>query len=94
MKDDPIIQEAYRVKDELARRYGNDVRRLAKAIREEQDKCWRKVVSPPLRHRDIRPETDCASKTPTETALGPIVSKSSSLEITCTSRVCPGSRPQ
>ncbi len=54
MKEDSVIQEAYRVKDDLARRYGNDVRRLAKAIRDEQEKCGRKVVSPPPRRHSAQ----------------------------------------
>ncbi len=53
MKNDSVIEEAYRVKDELARRYGNDVRRLGKAIREEQEKGGRKVVSPPPRQHSV-----------------------------------------
>ena len=47
MDDDSVIRDAYKVKDELARRYGNDVRRLGRAVLEEQRKSGRKVVSPP-----------------------------------------------
>ncbi len=54
MKEDSVIQEAYRVKDDLARRYGNDVRRLAKAIREEQEKSGREVVLPPPRQHSAQ----------------------------------------
>lgn len=47
MQDDSVIKEAYRVKDDLAARYNFDVRELARAIREEQEKGGRKVVPPP-----------------------------------------------
>lgn len=51
MKLDPVLEEAYRIKDDLARRYGYDVRKLGKAIREEEGKSGRKVVFPPPRQR-------------------------------------------
>ena len=53
MKDDSVIRGAYAIKDELARRYDNDVRRLGKAIREEQEKSGRVVVSPPKKQRSV-----------------------------------------
>jgi len=45
MLKDPVLEELWRIKDELAARYGYDVRRLAEALKEEEKKSGRKVVT-------------------------------------------------
>ena len=45
MKDDPVMEELRRVKDQLAARYGYDVRKMGKALKRQQAKSGRKVVS-------------------------------------------------
>ncbi len=44
MHEDSVMQEVHRIKDEIAARYNYDVRALAKALREAQEKGGRKVV--------------------------------------------------
>ena len=49
MRPDDVMEELWRVKDETAARYGYDIRALARALKEEQDKEGREVVSLPPR---------------------------------------------
>ena len=44
MYEDAVLREVWCVKDEIAKQYGGDVRALAKALREAQEKGGRKVV--------------------------------------------------
>ena len=44
-EQDEVMTEVHRIKDELAAKYGYDVRRIAEAAREAQAKSGRKVVS-------------------------------------------------
>jgi hypothetical protein len=45
MKDDPILAELYRFREELAARFNYDVEALAAYLREEQVKEGRTIVS-------------------------------------------------
>jgi len=45
MINDPVLEEIWRIKDEQAARYGYDVRKLAEALKEEEKKGGRKVVT-------------------------------------------------
>ena len=45
MSADPVLRELWRIKDEIAAQYDYDVRALCRALREEQRKGARKVVS-------------------------------------------------
>jgi hypothetical protein len=47
MREDSILREIWRIKDENAAKYGYDVRALGKALQEEQRQSGRKFVSPP-----------------------------------------------
>ncbi len=49
MYQDPVVAEVRRIKEEHAARYAYDVRAIAAALREEQEKGGRKVVSLPAR---------------------------------------------
>ena len=50
MYEDPIVEEVRRIKEQMAAKYNYDVRALGRALREEQKKSGRKVVSlPPKR---------------------------------------------
>ena len=46
MNPDPIIEEVYRAKDELAREVGNDVGKLFDLLREEAKKYPERLVCP------------------------------------------------
>jgi hypothetical protein len=54
MYRDEIVAEVRRIKEEHAARYGYDVRAMAAALREEQDKSGRRVVSLPAKRRAAR----------------------------------------
>ncbi len=45
MSKDPVLEEAWRIKDEQAARSGGDIRRLARELKEDEEKGERKVVS-------------------------------------------------
>lgn len=47
MREDSILREVRRIKDENAAKYGYDVRALGKALQKEQRQSGRKVVSRP-----------------------------------------------
>lgn len=47
MHEDSVMQEVHRIKDEIAARYNYDVRALAKAAREMQEREGREVVQRP-----------------------------------------------
>lgn len=47
MRNDPVLEEIRRVKEEHAARYDYDVRAMARALKEEQKQGNRKIVSPP-----------------------------------------------
>ena len=49
MRGDAVIEELWRVKDEHSARYGHDVRVMARALRQDQEREGRKVVSLPPR---------------------------------------------
>ena len=52
---DPIIDELRKVRDALAKKYDYDIEKLAEALRAEQEKGGRKVVSfPPRKPRQVR----------------------------------------
>lgn len=55
MKEDSIIQETRRIKTEIAAQYGNDVRKLGRALQEQQRREGRAVVS--LRGKRTAAET-------------------------------------
>ncbi len=45
MHGDPILEEIWRIKDEQAALYDYDVRKLAEALKEEEKRSGRKVVT-------------------------------------------------
>ena len=45
MKDDPIVEEVRRIKEEIAAQYGYDVRKLGEALKRRQAEGGRNVVS-------------------------------------------------
>ena len=45
MNKDPILEEVWRIKDEYAARNGCDIRKMARELKEEEEKGGRKVVS-------------------------------------------------
>ena len=45
MREDPIVEEIRRIKREHAARYGYDIRRMVRALREKQAASGRVVVS-------------------------------------------------
>jgi len=47
MREDSVIREIRRIKDENAAKYGYDVRALGKALQKEQRQSGRKLVSRP-----------------------------------------------
>jgi len=49
MSDDPIVEEVRRIKEAHAARYNYDIRAMAKALREQQQRSGHKVVSLPRR---------------------------------------------
>ena len=49
VEEDQVMREIHRIKDEIAAEYDYDVKKLGKALKEQQDKSGRKVVSPPPR---------------------------------------------
>ena len=49
MYEDSVLKELHTAKDQIAAKYGYDVRKLVAALREKQEKAGRKVVSPPPR---------------------------------------------
>jgi len=51
---DPIVDEARVVRDAVAREYGYDVKKLADALRGQQETSGRKVARQPS--RKVRPE--------------------------------------
>ena len=51
MRGDPVIEELWRIKDEIAARYNYDVRAMGKALQEAERRSGRRVVSPPPRER-------------------------------------------
>ncbi len=53
MLDDVIVNEIRRIKESIAARYNYDVRKIAQALREEQQKSGCKVIS---RLRQPRPD--------------------------------------
>ena len=55
MQKDPILEEIWRIKDEHAARFGYDVRKLAQALKEEEKKGGRAVVSFPPRRLPAKP---------------------------------------
>jgi hypothetical protein len=46
-RKDPIIEEIHAFREEFAREHGHDVRRIARALQEEEKANHRKVVSSP-----------------------------------------------
>jgi len=49
MHEDGVLKETRRIKEEVAAQHGYDVHALAKALREQQQKGGRKVVSRPAK---------------------------------------------
>jgi len=49
MFEDPIVEEVRRIKEAHAARYNYDIRAMAKALREQQQRSGHKVVSLPRR---------------------------------------------
>jgi len=58
MKPDPILEEIWRIKDELSARYGGDLKAMVADLRREQEASGRKVVRFPPR----RPKRPIAPK--------------------------------
>ena len=54
MREDSIIKQVRRAKEEIAAKYGNDVRALGKAIQEEQRRSGRTVVSRSAKRVDVK----------------------------------------
>ena len=54
MYEDSVVAEVRRIKEEHAARYGYDVRAIAAALRKEQEKGGRKVVSLPAKRLPAR----------------------------------------
>ncbi len=48
-RPDPIIDELHKVRENLGRRFGFDVRRIGEALQANQGKQGRRVVSRPAR---------------------------------------------
>ena len=48
-----ILEEVRRVKREIAAEYGNDVHRMAEALRKEQAESGRTYVDPPARKKKV-----------------------------------------
>lgn len=54
MIEDPIVAEIRRYRKQHANKYGNDLNKICKALRERQEISKRKVVSRPARLRSSR----------------------------------------
>jgi len=52
MKPDPILEEVWRAKDELAKRFGYDIHRLAEYLRSKETSV---LKSPPAKRRVQKP---------------------------------------
>jgi hypothetical protein len=57
MNDDPVLQEAWRIKDENGARYDYDIRRMAHELKEEEERSGREVVSFAPRRISSKPPT-------------------------------------
>jgi hypothetical protein len=55
MHKDPILEEAWRIKDDHAARHGCDIREMARELKEEEEKGHRKVVSFQPRRAPVKP---------------------------------------
>jgi hypothetical protein len=53
MREDSILREIRRIKDENAAEYGYDVRALGKALQKEQHQSGRKLASHPSKGSNI-----------------------------------------
>ena len=51
MTKDPIVEEVRRVREEQAAKYGFDVKKMFAALKKQEQKSGRKVVSPPTKRR-------------------------------------------
>jgi hypothetical protein len=51
MRGDPVIEELWRIKDEIAAEYNYDIRAMGKALQEAERRSGRQVVSPPPREK-------------------------------------------
>jgi hypothetical protein len=47
MRDDPVVEEVRRAKEEHAARYNYDIHAMGKALQEEQKRSGREVVTVP-----------------------------------------------
>jgi hypothetical protein len=56
MIEDPIVAEIRRYRKQHAQKYGNDLDRICKALRERQETSRRKVVTRPPRLRCLKTE--------------------------------------
>ena len=45
MANDPVIEETRRIRDRFAKTHGYDLRRIARALQEEESKGGRKLVT-------------------------------------------------
>lgn len=55
MSADPVLEEAWRVKDEQAARSGGDIRKLAQDLKEDEQRGERKLVSFQPDRTSVRP---------------------------------------
>ena len=49
MKTDDVMKEIWRIKEQRAKRYDFDVRKMGEALMQEQEKSGRTLISPPKR---------------------------------------------
>ena len=57
MQMDPVLEEIWRFKDEHAARFGYDIQKLAQALKEEEKRGGRTVVSFPPRRIPAKPSS-------------------------------------
>lgn len=51
MNDDPIVAEIRRIRRAIAKEHGNDIRRIAEALRDRELKSDRKILDPGPKRR-------------------------------------------
>jgi hypothetical protein len=49
MADDPVIEETRRIRDRLAKTHGYDLRKIARALQQEESKSGRRTVTRPAK---------------------------------------------
>jgi hypothetical protein len=61
MAPDPIVEEIHRVREEYAKRFGNDLREIAKDAQKRQGRDGRKVVRATPRPASGKPQRGTAA---------------------------------